>query len=78
MPLGDRVKRRRRRLIRPGDTYELRELLDGLVELEIPPPNPDPPPEESRGEPWGWPDDDEHRIRPRGWREDGDYYGGTR
>ena len=51
---------RRRRLVRPGETYTLSET----VELEDVPPDPDPPPEETRGEPWGWTKGPPY---PRGW-----------
>jgi hypothetical protein len=49
-----------RRRIREGDQYTILED----IELEEREPDPNPPPEEVRGEPWGWtkPGD-----RPRGW-----------
>jgi hypothetical protein len=62
-----RGRRRRRRLVRDGDTYTLDELLDDTVELEERDEDENPPPERTRGEPWGWPDDEEHRERPIGW-----------
>jgi hypothetical protein len=61
---------RERRLIRPGDAYTADELDRGEVELEQVPPRADPPPEETRGEPWGWTKGPPY---PRGWREDGRY-----
>ena len=69
MPLGDRLRSRHhhhRRLIHRGDEYTLRELLDGEVELEEVPPDPDPPPGETRGEPWGWTKGPPY---PRGYQE---------
>jgi hypothetical protein len=60
------------RRVRPGDSYNIDELDRGEVELEEVPPNPDPPPEDTRGEPWGW---TKPGPRPRGWREDGNYDG---
>ena len=54
-----------RRFIRDGDSY-----TDGEdVELDIPDAY-DEPPEEVRGEPWGW---TKPGPTPRGWREDGIY-----
>jgi hypothetical protein len=58
----------RRRRIRDGEEY----TIDDNVELEERNPDPDPPPEEIRGEPWGW---TKSGPRPRGFREDGDYSG---
>lgn len=49
-----------RRRIRDGDEY----TADEDVELETPEPEYDPPPEELRGEPWGW---TKPGPRPRGW-----------
>lgn len=54
---------RKVRFIRPGETYQ----DDGNVVLETPAPDNDPPPEDTRGEPWGWPDDKPRR--PRGWQD---------
>jgi hypothetical protein len=68
MPMGDRF--RRRRIIRPGDTYTLDELAAGRAELEQADPDPDPPPPELQGEPWGWTKGPPY---PRGYREDGRY-----
>jgi hypothetical protein len=67
-----RLFRRRRRLIRSGDAYTADELDRGEVELEQVPTVADPPPEETRGEPWGWTKGPPY---PRGWREDGEYPG---
>ena len=65
MPLGDRLRRRRaRRIIRPGDSYTRDEEAAGEIEIEGVEPLRDPPPEETRGEPWGWTKDG---PRPRGW-----------
>jgi hypothetical protein len=76
MPLGDRLRRRRaRRIIRPGDSYTADELDRGDVELEEVEPVRDPPPEDTRGEPWGW---TKGPPFPRGYREDGDYGGQSR
>jgi hypothetical protein len=58
------------RLIHLGDSYTFAEYMAGLVELEEIPPNPEPPPEETRGEPWGW---TKGAPYPRGYREDGNY-----
>ena len=55
-----------RRIVRPGGSY----TADEDVQLETPAPAADPPPEETRGEPWGW---TKPGPRPRGWREDGRY-----
>lgn len=58
--------------IENGGTYTLPDLLAGRVRLREVPPVKDPPPEDTRGEPWGgskWTPD----FHPRGWREDGKY-----
>lgn len=69
----DRLRGRRGpRRIRDGDTYTADELDRGEAELEEVPPDPDPPPEDTRGEPWGWTKDGD---KPRGWRADGEYPG---
>ncbi len=64
MPLGDRIKARfrDRREVRDGDEYD--DTAEA-VELMAPDPDHDPPPEDVRGEPWGWPEDKPRR--PRGW-----------
>ena len=69
---------RMKRIVRDGDTYTIDDERAGRIQRKEPPPRDDPPPESSRGEPWMWPEDEEHRERPRGWRADGDYYGGQR
>jgi hypothetical protein len=69
MPLGDRWRGRRRRLIRDGDEYTADELARGEVELEVPEPRAEPA-VEVQGEPWGW---TKAGPRPEGWREDGQY-----
>ena len=74
MPLGDRIRHRKRRLVRDGDEYTEDELDRGEVELELPERRPEPP-VEVQGEPWGW---TKPGPRPRGWREDGDYGGQSR
>jgi hypothetical protein len=56
MPVFRRNKRRR--VIGQGDTFTFDEDRGGRIEREIPPENPDPPPEKWRGEPWGWVKDD--------------------
>lgn len=72
MPIGDRIRRRRggRRRVRPGETYTREEEERGEIELEDVEPRSDPPPEHTRGEPWGWTKEGD---KPRGWREDGRY-----
>ena len=57
-------------LIGDGDAYTEDELRAGRVRLAEVPPDPDPPPEETRGEPWGWTKGPPY---PRGWRQDGLY-----
>lgn len=64
----------RRRLIRDGDEYTDEELDRGEVELEQVAQRAEPP-EEVRGEPWGW---TKPGPRPEGWREDGMYDGDAR
>jgi hypothetical protein len=72
MVFGGRRRRhdRDRRRIRDGDAYTLDEELDDQIELEEVSPREDHPPEETRGEPWGWTKGPPY---PRGWREDGRY-----
>jgi hypothetical protein len=74
MPMGDRLRgrRHRRRAIRSGDTFTIDEDLANEIEREDVLPDPDPPLEETRGEPWGWTKGPPY---PRGWREDGNYDG---
>ena len=60
-----------RRLVRPGESY----TIDEEVDLEEVSPMTNPPPEETRGEPWGW---TKPGPRPLGWREDGNYDGRNR
>jgi len=67
-----------KRLVRNGSTYTIDDERAGRIQRVEPEPRRDPPPEDSRGEPWLWPDDAAHPHRPRGWRTDGDYYGGKR
>lgn len=55
---------RNRRVIRDGDSYTIDEETRDEVEREEANPIPDPPPEETRGEPWGWTKPGE---RPRGF-----------
>ena len=57
------------RRIRSGEVYTAEEPGIELEEVE---PNPEPPPEEMRGEPWGW---TKPGPKPRGWRRDGKYDG---
>jgi hypothetical protein len=57
MPIGDRIRRRRRRLVRDGETFTSDELERGDVELEEVQPAPEPPPSE-QAEPWAWRDKD--------------------
>jgi hypothetical protein len=71
--LGDKLRgrhRQHRRQIRDGDTYTIDEDLAGEIEREERTPDPNPPPEGVRGEPWGWTKGPPY---PRGWREDGRY-----
>ena len=72
---------RARRLIRAGDTFTVLEDLAGLIERLEADPDPDPPEENVRGEPWGWTKgppyprgwlDFAAPPYPRGWREPGD------
>ena len=77
MPFGDRVRRRRgrhagRRIIKQGDSFTIDEDEAGEIQREEVMPVPDPPPPETRGEPWGWTKGPPY---PRGWREDGKYDG---
>jgi|SRR5215472_13151929 len=58
------------RIIHDGEYFYADEVEGGLVELEQPPPVDDPPPEATRGEPWGW---RKGAPYPRGWRADGRY-----
>jgi hypothetical protein len=46
----------RRRLVRYGGQFTSDELRRGEVELELPPPGPEPPAEE-QAEPWALPED---------------------
>jgi hypothetical protein len=83
MPIGDRFRRpRRRRIVRWGEMFTSDELADGEVELEEPPPGPEPP-EDEQAEPWGLGDDvpegkhrrygrrlQDYREFLRQWRED--------
>jgi len=55
------------RLIRQGDTYTIK---DEDIELAEVAPEPSPPPENTRGEPWGWTKGPPY---PRGYRKDGHY-----
>lgn len=43
-----------RRKVTVGMVYTIDEEDADLIELVTPDPTPDPPPEELRGEPWGW------------------------
>ena len=52
--------------IRDGDEY----TIDDDIELEEVIPERNAPPEELRGEPWGW---TKPGPKPRGWRRDGHY-----
>ena len=79
MPLGDRFRRRHEhehghehgpRIIRQGGSYTRDEEIAGEIELAEVPPLADPPPEETRGEPWGWTKGPPY---PLGWRKDGRY-----
>lgn len=53
-----------RRRIREGDIFTINEEDRDQLEFETPEPDSDPPPEEVRGEPWGW---TKPGPRPRGW-----------
>jgi len=70
-----------RRRIRPGDTFTILEDLAEDIERDDVPPDPAPPPEATRGEPWEWTKGPPY---PRGWprapREwrDGENFDGTR
>ena len=55
------------RKIRDGDEYTIDEEEIYLEQAE---PERNQPPEELRGEPWGW---TKPGPKPRGWRRDGDY-----
>lgn len=72
VPIGDRIRRWRdgepKRLVRDGDTYTVDEE-DG-IELDEVDTYPEQPPEEIRGEPWGW---TKGEPFPLGYREDGHY-----
>jgi len=68
------IHRKRRRLVRDGDSYTLDEEDRGDVELEGVSRR-DEPPIEIQGEPWGWTKGPPY---PLGWREDGDYNPGAR
>jgi hypothetical protein len=46
------VNDRARRLVRSGEEFNSDELRDGLVELELPEPSPEPA-EDDQVEPWG-------------------------
>jgi hypothetical protein len=59
----ERRARRRRRIIRDGDSYTIDEELEGRIEREEVPRRPEPP-VEVQGEPWGW---TKPGPRPRGW-----------
>jgi hypothetical protein len=63
MPLGDRIRRRRRRLVRDGDEYTVDEENRDEIELELPERREEPP-VDVQGEPWGWTKDG---PRPKGW-----------
>lgn len=54
------------RKIKAGDTYTIDDDIE-LAEVE---PESNQPPEELRGEPWGW---TKAGPKPRGWRRDGHY-----
>jgi hypothetical protein len=64
-----------RRRIRDGDNYTIEEEERGEVEIDEPEPRRNAPPENTRGEAWGWTKDG---PKPRGWRADGLYDGRTR
>jgi len=75
-PPGDIAKEAiKRRLVRFGERFDSDELKRGEVELELVPPNPDPPPEDEQAEPWGLlddaPEEKHHRFghRLRAYRE---------
>lgn len=67
MPIGDRIRKRRKRPIRDGDSYTVDEEND--VELELPERRIEPP-IDRQGEPWGWTKGPPY---PFGYREDGRY-----
>ena len=58
------------RRITQGMVFTSAELTAGTVTLTGPDPHPDPPPGQTRGEPWGW---TKGAPYPRGWKEDGQY-----
>jgi hypothetical protein len=73
--IGDRLRGRHRsddepREIVDGDTYTIDDLEAGRVVLMEDEPDPNPPDEAVRGEPWGWTKGPPY---PRGYREDGRY-----
>lgn len=66
MPIGDRLRRRKRR-IHDGDEYTIDQEDD--IELEMPERR-NAPPEDIQGEPWGW---TKEGHKPIGYRPDGKY-----
>jgi hypothetical protein len=58
------------RAVSRGESFTIGEDTGGLIARREVPPHPDPPPEHTRGEPWGWTKGPPY---PRGWREDGRY-----
>jgi hypothetical protein len=58
------------RLVRDGDSYTIDDEIAGRISREEREPDPDPPAEEVRGEPFGW---KKGAPFPRGYREDEDY-----
>jgi hypothetical protein len=71
MPIGDRIRRRHhrdRRIVRSGETFTSEELDAGEVELELPRPSREPPPDQ-QAEPWGTArGDDRFAGRDRAYR----------
>jgi hypothetical protein len=58
MPIGDRIRPRHpgRRLVRSGEPFSSDELERGDIELELPDPAPEQPPDDEQAEPWSWHD----------------------
>jgi len=76
MPIGDRIRRwlhKSPRRVRYGERFTSEELEAGEVELELPDPSPELPPDEET-EPWGtdkFPDRDRaYREFLAGWERD--------
>ena len=75
------LRRRRKTLIKAGETFTITEELAGKITHEEVPPLPDPPDESLRGEPWAWTKGPPYPVAyrhftgpvyPPGYREEGD------